>query len=90
MNELAIFVGQYLASFSFIFLRAFQQRNVAFDNYWWIMPTSMLMALTEVFVIANVATLGYDLALVFAMGLGGGTGSLSAALLHKRYLTKKG
>lgn len=90
MAEFWVFLGQFVATFAFIFLRAFQQRNVAFDHYWWIIPTSFLMAITEVFVISNIATIGWDFALVFAMGAGGGTGSLAAALVHKRFLTKKG
>lgn len=78
----------FLASFVFIWLRAFQQRNVAFDNYGWIMPTSLLMAVTEVYVIANVASMGYSLGLVLAMGLGGGLGATSAALVHKKWIKR--
>lgn len=76
------------ASFVFIFLKAAQQRNVAFDHYWWIVPTSMLMAVMEVYVIANIATRGYSWWLVLVIGLGSGLGALTAALLHKRFLSK--
>jgi hypothetical protein len=78
----------FLASFAFIFLKAFQQRNVAFDHHAWIVPTSMLMALVEVYVIANVAAKGFSLALVFSIGIGSGLGALSAAVTHKRMFSK--
>ena len=78
----------FLASFVFIWLRAFQQRNVAFDNYGWILPTSLLMAATEVYVIANIAHHGYTLGLVLAMGVGGGLGATLAAIMHKRYIKR--
>lgn len=77
----------FAASFAFIFLRAFQQRNVAFDNYVWIVPTSLLMASTEFVVVANIAqSQGYNVALVLTIGSGSGLGALCAALLHKRYV----
>lgn len=80
MSYLAVFA----ASFGFIFLRAFQQRNVTFDNYAAVVPTSLLMAATEVLVIANIAKSGWHLPLVLAVGLGSGFGALCAMLLHKR------
>lgn len=76
----------FLASFIFIFLKAFQQRNVAFDHYWWIVPTSMLMAIVEVVVIANIALHGWELPLVLTIGVGSGLGALVAALAHKKFL----
>lgn len=82
-------LGAALASFIFVFLKAFQQRNVAFDHYRWIIPISLLMALTEVYVIAIIIKVGYHLGTVIAIGLGSGTGALIAAILHKRYLTRE-
>lgn len=73
-----------LAMFAFVFLKAFQQRNVAFDHYWPVVPLSVLMAATEVYVIATVVRIGYDPALVLGVGVGGGAGCLVAMLLHKR------
>ena len=86
---IVILVVTFLASFGFIFLKAFQQRNVAFDHYSWIVPTSLLMALAEVYVIHNIATQGYSIALVFAIGFGSGFGALLAAILHKKMLGGK-
>lgn len=77
------------ASYVFIFLRAFQQRNVAFDNYLAILPTSILMAATEIVVIANIAQRGWHPVLVLTIGLGSGLGALSAAVLHKRVFKRK-
>lgn len=77
------------ASFIFVFLKAWQQRNVAFDHYLWIVPTSLMMATAEVYVIANIAREGYGLPLVLLVGLGSGFGALLSAILHKKTLGKK-
>ncbi|MPZ19527.1 MAG: hypothetical protein GEV06_16645 [Luteitalea sp.] len=76
----------FAASFGFIFLKAFQQRNVAFDNYGWVAPTSLAMAGAEVFVIANIARNGWAWPLVLVIGLGSGAGALAAMLVHKRWV----
>lgn len=88
MNELL--AG--LAYFIFVFFKAFQQRNVAFMHYRWVLPTSYLMACTEVFVISLVAHeavqgLSWDL-LWFAatIGTGGGLGAVVSMWLHHRYI----
>lgn len=79
----------FLSTFVFIFLRAFQQRNVAFDHYAWIIPTSFAMATVEVYIVAMVAHNGWGVPIVGVMGFGGGTGALAAALFHKRYIGRK-
>ncbi|WP_422023417.1 hypothetical protein [Pyruvatibacter mobilis] len=84
-----IYLTTLFASFVFVFLKAFQQRNVAFDKYVWIIPTSYLMAVVEVIVVANIAMSGWDVWNVLALGTGGGFGSLLAALVHKKFLTRK-
>lgn len=76
------------ANFLFIFLKAFQQRNVAFDNYRMVLPTSFGLALTEVYVIAKVAVLGFTIPLALTIGVAAGSGALLAMLLHKRYHMK--
>lgn len=77
-----------LSSFVFIFLKAFQQRNVAFDHYSWIIPVSLLMALVEIYVITSVVAIGYNLISVFCVGFGAGVGALVAALTHKKIFEK--
>lgn len=76
----------FAANFFFILLKAFQQRNVAFDNYVAVLPTSFLMAIVEVYVIASVAHQGWSIPVVVALGFAGGTGALSAMIIHKRFL----
>ena len=76
----------FVASFGFIFLKALQQRNVAFDNYLWVIPTSFAMAAAEVYVISNIARNGYQLLLILTIGGGSGCGALTAMLLHKRFI----
>ena len=77
-----VFAG--VASFIFVFLKAFQQRNVAFDHVWPVIPISLAMAATEIYVISSVVVLGYSGWLVLAVGLGAGVGAVLAMLLHKR------
>lgn len=94
MINTAIAVG--LANFIFIFLKAFQQRNVAFMHYGWVVPTSLLMAVAEVYVVGAVAVnavaVGLSPALVpfiLAVGLGGGLGAVCSMWLHKRIMREK-
>lgn len=73
----------FVASFAFIFLRAWQQLNVVHSKYVLVLPTSFLMAACEVYVIANVALFGWGW-LVFWVGLGGGLGSMLSMWLHSK------
>lgn len=86
MNAFLAFGAVAVSNFIFIGLKAFQQRNVIHDNYGWVVVTSNAMAFFEVFVIATIARHGVDFWLVLALGLGGGTGCVSAMLLHKKYM----
>lgn len=88
MNFLAIAISTFIASYAFIFLKAFQQRNVAFDNYLLIIPISLAMAFTEFYVFANFIEHGYSIWLVSIIGLGSGLGALTAALFHKKWFMK--
>ncbi len=51
MELLIVFVSWFI----FVFVKAFQQRNVNFLNYVWVPPFSYLMAATQVFVIGVVS-----------------------------------
>lgn len=81
-------IGVASAQVVFIGLRAFQQRNVAFDNYWAVMPTSWSMAIVEVYVISSIATLGWSWWTCSALGVGGSLGALFAMVLHKKLMMK--
>lgn len=71
-----------LAMCAFVFLKAFQQRNVAGSHYLPVIPVSLAMAATEVYVIAVIVRVGYDPTLVLAIGGGAGIGAIAAMRLH--------
>ena len=83
-----MYLVAFCASFVFIFLKAFQQRNVAFDNYGWVFPTSVAMACTEVYVVAQIAQTGWDFLLVLTIGSGSGLGAIGAMIIHKKWVKK--
>lgn len=74
------------AMFVYVILRALQQRNVAFDNYGWVVPTSYAMAVADVFLISSVARANWSIPLVFGYGTAGALGALTAMWFHKRYI----
>jgi len=73
-----------LTSFSYVFLRAFQQLNVQSYSYALVLPTSMCMALGDVFLVTNYARHGVGLALVIVVGISSGVGSVCAMYIRKR------
>lgn len=73
-----------LTSFSYVFLRAFQQLNVQSYAYALVLPTSMCMALGDVFLVTNYARSGVGTALVLTVGLSSGLGSMFAMYVRKR------
>jgi len=82
-----------LGTMLFVGLKSVQQRNVAFDHYWLIMPTSLALGLTEYFVIGYMALEAYNGGFTLAyfgkaaaLGIAAGVGSLSATVLHGRLL----
>lgn len=77
----------FVASFVFIFLKAFQQLNVVHKQYLWVLPTSMLMAVCEVYVIATTAQTGWGW-LVLWVGLGSGLGAIASMYTHGRLTGK--
>ena len=91
MNE--IIAG--VAYFIFVFFKAFQQRNVAFMHYRWIMPISYMMATTEVFIISLVAHKAVQgitpelLWFALTIGTGGGLGAVAAMYLHKKHVSAR-
>jgi Na+/H+ antiporter NhaA len=85
-----------IANFVFIFLKAFQQRNVAFMHYMWVVPTSLLMGIVEVGVVGAVAIKAtasssyLDLwPMIVAIGIGGGLGAVASMFIHKKIFKEK-
>jgi hypothetical protein len=79
--------------FVFVFFKAFQQRNVAFMHYGWVMPISFCMSTTEVFAVGIIAVGAVEathwwhmLPYAFCLGVGGGIGAITAMWLHKKVL----
>lgn len=70
------------ANFTFIALRAFQQRNVVHNDYGLVFITANLIALVEVFVVFTIASKGFMLPLVFTLGVSGGLGCIFAMRFH--------
>lgn len=76
-------VSVFFVSLVYIFIKAFQQLNVVHDAYKWVVPCSLMMAASEVFVISMVAT-NKEWWLFLPMGLGAGCGAMISMFLHKR------
>jgi uncharacterized membrane protein YfcA len=77
------FAAAFGASLLFVFLKSWQQQNVVFRNYWWIMPTSLAMAFCEGYVVLQIAQ-AFTIPLLVTIGLGSGSGCLLATYLHHR------
>jgi len=76
----------FLSSFIFVGLKSWQQLNVVHRKYWWILPTSLAMALCEVYVVSTIAKTGWGL-VALAIGFGAGLGAILATWLHS-HMTK--
>lgn len=86
LNTIGPYAITFGASFLYVFLRSMQQRNVAFDNYGWVVPVSLCMATVDVFMIVRISNTGFDPVLVASIGIGGGIGSVLAMYIHKRFV----
>jgi len=79
----------FLSSFCFTFAKSFQQNNVTHKVYKWIVPTSLFLALMEVYTISVLSKHGIGW-LVIVVGLGSGLGSCLSVFIHDKYIVKKG
>lgn len=84
MNYLTVFV----AAFGYVMLRALQQRNVAFNNYWWVVPTSYAMAALDTYCIVSFARSGWTWQIWLTYGTAGAMGAIFAMVFHQRYIKK--
>lgn len=71
-----IYLFCFLASFIYIFTKAHQQLNVVNKRYKAVVPTSLVMALCEVTVVASVVKESFWV--FIPIGIGGGAGCLLA------------
>ncbi len=88
-----------IAYFFSVFAKAFQQRNVAFMNYWMLFPVSYVLALADItvwsMIIVTILAAVKEGSLLdmwfmtFCVGTGGGCGATSATYLHHRFFTKE-
>lgn len=81
-----IYLFLFGTTFMYVFLRAFQQKNVMHSKYGWMIPTSYGMGVCDVYIITTIAAGGHVLWLAaFSMGTGGAIGSMLATYLHNRW-----
>ena len=73
-----------IASYISVFVKAFQQRNVAFNNYLYVPVFSLAMAFTEVYIIINIVQMGASLDVVWKLAIGAVFGCWSAMYLHNK------
>lgn len=85
MSEPMTITLAFLAAFIFVFLKAFQQLNVVHKQYLLVLPTSILMAACEVYVIATTARNGYGW-IVLAIGFGSGLGAMASMWVHAKVM----
>jgi len=78
-----------IASYISVFVKAFQQRNVAFNNYLFVPVFSLAMAFTEVYIIINIVQLGASWDLVWKLATGAVLGCWSAMYLHNKLTNSK-
>ena len=76
-------ISLFIANFCFIGLKAWQQRNVAYLKYGWVLLVSNLLAVVEIYVIFRVAAVGPTLETVIPIGMGGALGCVTAMYLTR-------
>ena len=85
----------FLASFTYVALKAFQQLNVMHHRIGWVIPISYGMAVCEFFLVGFIAvstihaTTELDkIVLIFQIGTGGAVGAIASMVLHKKMRKK--
>ena len=76
----------FWVSFVLVGLKATQQQNVIYQEYWYVMTTSMLLAFCEVTLILLIVRNTWWVAL--PIGIGAGLGAMTAMYLHKKWIRK--
>lgn len=83
-----LFVVSALATFAYVFLRAWQQLNVVGGHYWRVMPASIGMGVGDVVLVLLIVKTD-TLWLGVTNGLAGGMGCMLAMYLNRR-MSKRG
>lgn len=84
-----------LSNFAYIFLKAFQNKNVIGGYYGLASITNMFLVATEMFVMGSIALAAvaggfWPLLYTFvALSIGGGTGCVAAMYIHTKHVRKK-
>jgi hypothetical protein len=78
-----LFALAFSSAFVFVLLKSFQQLNVSSGKYLWVLPTSLAMAVCEVYVTWQAATRGWGW-IVLPIGFGAGLGAMAGMWLHGR------
>lgn len=89
MSTYELYFWAFVTSFLFVALKSWQQLNVVHRLYPWILPTSMVMAMCEVWVISNASVQGWGW-IVLPIGIGSGLGSTCATWVHHNIVSKGG
>lgn len=78
----------FISSFLFTFAKSFQQNNVTHKVYKLIVPTSLFLALMEVYTISVLSKHGVGW-LVLIIGLGSGIGSSLSVFVHDKFIMRE-
>ena len=83
MIDLHLYAMAFLASATYVGLKAFQQLNVVHEKWAWVIQISFLMQVCEVFLVVQVSRAGFGW-IVLATGAGSAVGCVVAMLIHRR------
>ena len=83
-----MYLAAFVVSALYVGLKATQQRQVQFAEYWKMPPVSLAMTFCEVFIVSNVAKTASGFiplaGLATCIGLGAALGSILGTYLHER------
>lgn len=87
MRAMIEYLFTFLISLALVAVKAFQQLNVVFKKYKWIMPTSLLFAVLEATVWIRIVGYGFSWH-ILALAIGGAVGCMLSMSLHERFTGK--
>lgn len=78
----------FAVSFVSVCVKVVQSRNFAYDNYLMVMPTSITLAMLDLYIYASIAKVGWELKWVLTIGIGSGLGAMLGMFVHGRWIKK--